>query len=147
MAANILVFLVAILFFMCPVQSDTRYEPNWKSLDTRPLPSWFDEAKFGIFISWGLFAVPSFGNEWFWYNWKTKKTPDVVKFMQDNYPPDFTYADFAPMFRAEMFDPDQWADIIEASGAKCVQLRMLTIFGLHIIEGCGGGGGGGRKQR
>ena len=38
--------------------------------------------------------------------------------MKDNYPPDFTYADFASQFTAEFYDPDQWADIIKASGAK-----------------------------
>ena len=107
------------------VQCDKQYEANWDSLDTRPLPSWFDEAKFGIFISWGLFAVPAYENEWFWYNWKTRKNADLVKFMQDNYPPNFTYEDFAPMFKAELFDPEQWADIIEASGAKYVLIHQL----------------------
>lgn len=43
-----------------------RYEPTWGSLDARPLPAWFDEAKFGVFIHWGVFSVPSFGSEWFW---------------------------------------------------------------------------------
>jgi len=38
--------------------------------------------------------------------------------MKNNYPPDFTYADFAPMFKAEFFNPDEWADIFKASGAK-----------------------------
>ena len=47
-----------------------RYEPTWDSLDSRPLPTWFDQAKVGIFIHWGVFSVPGFGNEWFWYNWK-----------------------------------------------------------------------------
>ena len=108
------------------VDCDTRYEPSWDSLDTRPLPLWFDEAKFGIFISWGLYAVPGFGNEWFIYNWYTRKSPDVVKFMQDNYPPDFNYDDFAPMLKAELFDPDQWADIIEASGAKYVTVSQYS---------------------
>lgn len=42
------------------------YEPTWGSLDARPLPAWFDEAKFGVFIHWGVFSVPSFGSEWFW---------------------------------------------------------------------------------
>ena len=118
LTATLLACLVAISWPLA--ECDTRYKPNWDSLDTRPLPSWFDEAKFGIFISWGLYAVPGFGNEWFWYNWKTRKNPGLVKFMQDNYPPGFGYEDFAPMFRAELFDPDQWADIIEASGAKYV---------------------------
>ena len=48
----------------------TRYEPNWDSLDSRPLPTWYDQAKFGIFIHWGVFAVPSFADEWFWWQWK-----------------------------------------------------------------------------
>lgn len=47
-------------------QARPRYEPTWGSLDARPLPAWFDEAKFGVFIHWGVFSVPSFGSEWFW---------------------------------------------------------------------------------
>lgn len=48
----------------------SNFVPTWSSLDSRPLPSWYDEAKFGIFIHWGVFSVPSFGSEWFWNNWK-----------------------------------------------------------------------------
>lgn len=51
---------------------EKKYEPTWDSLDTRPLPAWFDEAKFGIFIHWGVFSVPSFGSEWFWMTWKSE---------------------------------------------------------------------------
>lgn len=43
-----------------------QYKPTWESIDSRPLPEWFDQAKFGIFIHWGVFSVPSFGSEWFW---------------------------------------------------------------------------------
>ena len=46
------------------------YSPTWKSLDSRPLPNWYNDAKLGIFIHWGVFSVPSFGSEWFWNNWK-----------------------------------------------------------------------------
>lgn len=42
------------------------FDPTWESLDARQLPAWFDKAKFGIFIHWGVFSVPSFGSEWFW---------------------------------------------------------------------------------
>lgn len=49
-----------------------RYEPNWDSLDSRPLPQWFDDAKIGIFVHWGVYSVPSFGSEWFWLNWNSK---------------------------------------------------------------------------
>lgn len=51
-------------------QDVTHYKPTWDSLDSRPLPQWYDEAKFGIFIHWGVFSVPSFGSEWFWNQWK-----------------------------------------------------------------------------
>lgn len=47
-----------------------RYTPDWNSLDSRPLPSWYDDAKFGIFIHWGVFSVPAYGSEWFWWYWK-----------------------------------------------------------------------------
>lgn len=96
----------------------TKYDPTWESLDSRPNPSWYDEAKFGIFMHWGVYSVPSFYSEWFWWCWKGAKTPECIDFMQKNYRPGFSYADFAPMFKAEFFDPNQWADILSKSGAK-----------------------------
>ena len=98
----------------------TKYLPDWGSLDSRPLPAWYDEAKIGIFIHWGVFSVPSFGSEWFWWNWQGAKDESTVKFMEKNYRPDWTYADFAPQFTTEFFDPNEWADIFKASGAKYV---------------------------
>ena len=106
----------AVLSFLTLVSS-IKYEPNWKSLDSRPIPAWYDESKIGIFIHWGVFSVPSFRSEWFWEIWKEKE-PDVVQFMKDNYKPDFTYPDFAKDFTAEFYNPDQWADIFNASGAR-----------------------------
>ena len=112
-----LLYVVLLCYSTTSVLS-AQYQPNWESLDKRPLPSWYDQAKFGIFIHWGVYSVPSYGNEWFWYNWKVTKSPDLVKFMENNYPPNFTYPDFAPMFTAELFDPTQWANIFQQSGAK-----------------------------
>ncbi|XP_018615352.2 tissue alpha-L-fucosidase-like [Scleropages formosus] len=99
-----------------------QYSPDWESLDSRPLPAWFDEAKLGVFVHWGVFAVPGFGSEWFWWHWQGAKDPRYVDFMRKNYPPGFSYPDFAPDFRAQFFDPDQWAEIFRASGAKYVVL-------------------------
>jgi len=48
--------------------------------------------------------------------------------MKKNYPPNFTYADFATQFKAEFFDPDAWADILQRSGA---QLSFILIFFLE----------------
>ena len=94
------------------------YSPDWASLDSRPLPSWYDEAKFGIFLHWGVYSVPSFGSEWFWNQWQGHKLKPWVDFMNKNYPPGFQYADFAPMFKAELFDPDEWAKLFSDAGAK-----------------------------
>ena len=94
-----------------------QYKPTWPSIDSRPIPPWYDEAKFGIFIHWGVFSVPSFGSEWFWSRWKAGE-PEYVEFMKKNYPPGFQYADFAPMFKAEFYDPDAWADLLAKSGAR-----------------------------
>jgi len=106
------------IFIICIASTFAiRYEPNWKSLDARPLPKWFDEAKIGIFLHWGVFSVPAFGSAWFWNYWKNNN-PAYVNFMKKNYKPGFTYADFAKDFHAEFFDPAEWADIFEAAGAR-----------------------------
>ncbi|XP_069751855.1 tissue alpha-L-fucosidase-like [Narcine bancroftii] len=101
---------------------ERRYQPNWESLDSRPLPRWYDESKFGIFIHWGVFSVPSFGSEWFWWNWKGLHNPKYMAFMANNYPPGFEYSEFAPEFAASLFDPEQWAELFQDSGARYVVL-------------------------
>lgn len=95
-----------------------RYTPDWQSLDSRPLPAWFDEAKFGVFVHWGVFSVPAWGSEWFWWHWEGEKRPQYLRFMRDNYPPGFTYADFGPQFTANFFYPEEWAQLFQAAGAK-----------------------------
>lgn len=109
-----------LLLLSLPVQA--KYYPNWKSLDSRPLPSWYDEAKLGIFIHWGVFSVPSFGNEWFWWTWQGENSTEYVDFMNKSYPPGFQYTDFAPLFTAEFFNASEWVDLFKSSGAKYVVL-------------------------
>ncbi|CAG2248121.1 FUCA [Mytilus edulis] len=114
--------LYLFLLFYCTLSTfGKRYQPTWDSLESRPLPDWYDEAKLGIFMHWGVFSVPSYNAVWFWNNWKNGNR-DIVNFMKRNYRPDFTYADFAADFKAEFYDPKRWAAILEASGAKYVVL-------------------------
>ena len=109
--------------------ASARYEPNWESLDARKLPEWYDQAKVGIILHWGVYSVPSYGGndqsthtgasgEWFWWEWRGEQQTWAVDFMQHNYPEGFTYPDFAPRFTAELFDPDAWADLFQTAGAK-----------------------------
>jgi alpha-L-fucosidase len=92
-------------------------------------------------MHWGVYSVPSFGSEWFWNHWKQRNYPSCINFMKKNYPPGFTYADFAPMFKAEFFDPDVFADLIQKSGAKYVYIfryvsdkPMFTIVVHKVIS-------------
>lgn len=94
------------------------YEPNWDSLDSRPLPSWFDSAKIGIFLHWGVYSVPTTGTEWFWYYFREQHQQQYIEYMSKNFKPGFTYQEFAPQFTAEHFDANEWAKLFEQSGAK-----------------------------
>lgn len=94
------------------------YEPTWQSLDTRPLPQWYDGAKVGIFIHWGVYSVPTYGTEWFWKNWRDERVKGYVDYIEKNFKPGFTYQEFANDFTAEHFDASEWAGIFEQSGAK-----------------------------
>ncbi|XP_042554817.1 plasma alpha-L-fucosidase-like [Dipodomys spectabilis] len=109
-----------------------RFDPTWESLDARPLPAWFDQAKVGIFIHWGVFSVPAFGSEWFWWYWQKEKRPQFVNFMNDNYSPGFNYEDFGPQFTAKFFNANQWAEILQASGAKYVVLTSKHHEGFTL---------------
>lgn len=95
-----------------------KFSPSWKSLDKRKIPSWYDDAKFGIFVHWGLYSVPSFDSEWFWFKWKGKQMPKYLNYTEKNFPPGFSYNEFAPMFKAEFFDARQWAELVARSGAR-----------------------------
>jgi alpha-L-fucosidase len=103
-----------------------RYEPNWESIDARETPQWFTDAKFGIFICWGLYSVPAWtpkGNysEWYQY-WLRQKSFNgkVYDFHVKTYGKNFEFKDFAPMFKAELWNPDEWAELFEKAGAKYI---------------------------
>ena len=103
-----------------------QYQPNWKSLNTHPYPQWFTDAKVGIFIHWGLYSVPSWSGpeqyaEWFLRGLQLKDTARVA-FQKKVFGADFDYRDYAPLFKAELFDPDEWAELFEQSGAKYIIL-------------------------
>jgi len=124
------------------------YEPTTESLRSHPIPKWFEDAKFGIFIHWGVYAVPAF-HEWYVefispkanfgfmfgeppYNATPDGLPEklfwekvrrqAVEYHRKRWGAEFSYDDFIPMFKAERFDPDAWARLFEESGARYVVL-------------------------
>jgi len=122
---------VALVTVLCVAATgvfaqEAKYEATWESIDSRPSPQWFEDAKFGIFIHWGVYSVPSWGPrdryaEWYWHD-MNDKNGETWKFHAATYGEKFQYQDFAPMWKAELFNPAEWADIFKRSGAKYVVL-------------------------
>lgn len=97
------------------------YRDDWASLTSFTPPRWFSPAKFGIFLHWGLYSVPAFRNEWYSRNMYIQGTPEYEHHIQTYGPQkDFGYKDFIPLFTAEKFDPDCWAETFVRAGAKYV---------------------------
>ena len=126
------------------ILAQNRYKPTWESIDSRPIPGWFTDAKFGIFIHWGLFSVPSWGPtkgnvyekyaEWYWYRQSSQGKPfqSFTDFHNRTFGENIQYQDFVKNFKAEMFDPDKWAEIIKRSGAKYVVLTSKHHEGFTL---------------
>ncbi len=125
--------------------SSARYAPTLESIRSHPIPTWFDDAKFGIFIHWGLFSVPGFaaptshisdafsGNhdnamvmtpytEWYWNALRVPGSP-TAEFHATHYG-DRPYTNFRDDFNAGLrqWDPDEWARLFQRAGARYVVL-------------------------
>lgn len=104
------------------------YHPDWESLRTYETPDWYKDAKFGIFIHWGVYSVPAFGNEWYPRNMYAEGS-DEYKHEIATYGPltQFGYKDFIPRFKALQFDANKWAQLFLDAGAKYV----VPVFEHH----------------
>ena len=98
-----------------------KYKDNWASLSEHPIPDWFSKDKFGIFIHWGIYSVPAFGNEWYARNMYDPGHPEFEHHRKTyGEHKDFGYKDFIPMFRGENFVADTWIDTFRQAGARYV---------------------------
>jgi len=97
------------------------FQPDWNSLKGYKIPEWYQDAKFGIFIHWGVYSVPAFGNEWYPRNMYRQGTPEF-KHEVETYGPqtNFGYKDFIAQFQPKGFDPKAWAALFKESGARYV---------------------------
>ena len=100
------------------------YENNWQSLNSRPVPEWFNKAKFGIFIHWGIYSVPAYSargeySEWYMRQLNDPQHPSRI-FHDKTYGPNFKYEDFVKDFKAELFDANEWAQLFKKAGAKYI---------------------------
>ncbi|MGA8035182.1 MAG: alpha-L-fucosidase [Candidatus Acidiferrales bacterium] len=111
----------ALLATVDQVDHEGPFRPDWQSLQHYEAPEWYRDAKFGIFIHWGVYSVPAFGNEWYPRNMYVPGTPEYKHHMATYGPQDkFGYKDFIPLFKAERFDPAAWAKLFKEAGARYV---------------------------
>ena len=131
LVAFMLTLTMAVPLFICSDSSivgattPSKFEPTWSSLNRRPIPAWWTEGKFGIFVHWGVFSVPAFRcgdgkSEWFWWYLRQEHTPCVNEFFSKRYGANSRYTDLVNGFHAIHFDPIQWADLFARSGARWV---------------------------
>ncbi|MDX2442411.1 MAG: alpha-L-fucosidase [Bacteroidales bacterium] len=124
---------MVILFLTNSLMAQDKIEPNWESIDARPVPEWFGDAKFGIFIHWGPYSVPAWSpkgtySEWYQYWMQTKSLfgngkfsgTEVWDYHVKTYGEDFPYYKFGDMFKADLFEPDDWANLFVKSGSKYI---------------------------
>ena len=138
-----------LLFAAATMLQAQHYDATWESIDRRPTPAWFTDAKFGIFIHWGVYSVPAYAPvipgklayaEWYWNALTNGRKPgakDPVQtgtwaYHQLRFGADFPYPDFASQFRAELFDPYHWADVFQRSGARYVVLTSKHHEGFAL---------------
>jgi len=108
--------------------SDGPFRPDWQSLATYQVPDWYKDAKFGIFIHWGLYAVPAFGSEQYPHRMYVAGSKEYEHHLATYGPvSQFGYKDFIPMFKAERYDPAAWAHLFKLAGAKYV----VPVFEHH----------------
>lgn len=136
MKKNLTFLLITILFASCNQANKTSYnidsvispngtevfQPDWNNIaENYKFPEWFVDAKFGIFIHWGAYAVPAFGNEWYARHMYQKDSREYNHHIETwGVQTEFGYKDFIPMFKAEKFNADEWAELFKKAGARYV---------------------------
>ncbi len=119
-------FLLVLTIFLIGINSgfaQKKYEANWEDLNTRPIPEWFTDAKFGIFIHWGPYSVPAYskkGTYSEWYQWDLEHQDATLEYHNRVYGSHFSYYNFGEMFTADLFDAKEWATLFKKAGAQYV---------------------------
>ncbi|MDD4144451.1 MAG: alpha-L-fucosidase [Prolixibacteraceae bacterium] len=143
MQKPVIITLLLLLSFLTYSQ---RYQSTWESIDSRPVPEWFLDSKFGIFIHWGVYSVPAWAptdadipvyskySEWYWR--RINDDSEAGKLFRNHhneyYGENFRYQDFAGQFKAENFYPEKWAELFKRAGARYVVLTSKHHEGFTL---------------
>lgn len=155
-----ILFIAMLLVSQHILMAQKTYQPNWESLDSRKNPEWFADAKFGLFIHWGLYSVPAWGPtdrdfksnagdnwqkrigvryaEWYWQRINSPELKNdfgydlFLDHQEKVYGEGSRYEDFVSGFTAQMFNPDQWAELFKNAGAKYIVLTSKHHEGFAL---------------
>ena len=121
------------------------YAPTPASLNSHPLPQWFDDSKFGIFVHWGAYSVPAYAagdsahpggyNYAEWYgNFMNDVGSGFYEHHKNTYGTDYDYDQFLEDWDPSKFDPDSWVDLFTDAGAKYVVLTSKHHDGIALWD-------------
>lgn len=134
---NVIFKVVLIVFYLLISSNITAqdspkepYDGTWESLQKMPVPSWFEEGKIGIFIHWGPYSVIGYHKGDKGYAEHVPKllyreSEHYYPYMKERWganPPEFGYKDIIPEFKAENWNPEEWAQLFKEVGAHYVVL-------------------------
>lgn len=120
---NILCMALAATTLLPAAAQYENYKLDWKSISSKnsykPTPDWLNDAKFGIYLHWGVYSVPAFSYEWYPRHMFMPSRKEYA-YHKEHYgdPKEFGYDKLVPMFTAEHFDAREWVDLFEKAGAK-----------------------------
>jgi len=98
-----------------------KYKADWDSMKNIFVPEWYRNAKFGIFLHWGLYSVPAFNNEWYSRNMYIKDSDEYNHHIKTHGEhKNFGFKDFIPLFKAEKFNAAEWLDLFSEAGARYI---------------------------
>ena len=124
---HFIIFLSVCAFAIAKSAAQEPYQATWESLDRHKMPPWYDDAKIGLSMHWGVYAVPAWAPreegisyaEWYGYNMKKKENPTSV-YHTGKYGESFTYDDFISKWKAESYNPSDWARFAKNMGANYI---------------------------
>ncbi len=121
-------FIVCLSFCVLTISNSVAqgpYKATWESLGTHKMPAWYDDAKIGLSMHWGVYSVPAWAPrekglsyaEWYGNRMHEKGSP-AIDYHHDNYGANFSYDDFIPKWKAENYNPSEWAKFAKNMGAN-----------------------------
>lgn len=107
----------------CQKKPTAKYKPTWESLKKHEIPEWLRDGKFGIYTHWGVYSVHGMGPNGTWFAHAVYMEDDSWqrKHFEETYGKltrEFGYKDLVPLFKAEKFNADEWAELFQKAGAK-----------------------------